>query len=192
MQLATNRHAFRCPVCERSVARRSRQQRYCGNRCRNRARYKPATRAYSARLGIDSGDRTDPPKTVIENNNLQGQKTGSSLSWTCVNDVTWKLTDGRPWRTPASFGQWGGYDTERALAWVMNTGWINKAARWWARCGDSSFGPTTLARAKAAAEAMLNDTPIELAEGAVEFRGLVPDVTLFAQTSSQAARERKP
>jgi ribosomal protein L37AE/L43A len=61
MTLATNRHAFRCPVCERSVARRSRQQRYCGNRCRNKARYKPAVRTYSARLGIDSGDRTDPP-----------------------------------------------------------------------------------------------------------------------------------
>jgi hypothetical protein len=29
---------------------------------------------------------------------------------------------------------------------------------------------------------MLNDAPIEPAEGAVEFRGLVPDVTLFTQT----------
>ena len=192
MILATNHRALRCPVCEHSVERRSRQQRYCGNRCRNKARYKPAVHTNSARLSIDSGDRTHPPKTVNENNNLQGQKTGSSLSWTCVNDVTWRLTDGRPWRTPASFGQWGGYDTERALAWVMNTGWINKEARWWARCGDKSFGPTTLARAKAAAEAMLNDAPIEPAEGAVEFRGLVPDVTLFAQTSSQTALERKP
>jgi hypothetical protein len=64
----------------------------------------------------------------------------------------------------------------------MNTGWINKEARWWARCSDKSFGPTTLARAKAAAEAMLNDASIEPAESAVEFRGLVPDVTLFAQT----------
>jgi hypothetical protein len=96
--------------------------------------------------------------------------------------VTWKLTDGRPWRTPASFGQWGGYDTERALAWVMNTGWISKQPRWWARCGDKSFGPTTLARAKAAAEAMVRDATIEPAECAVEFRGLVPDVTLFTQT----------
>jgi hypothetical protein len=74
----------------------------------------------------------------------------------------------------------------------MNTGWINKEARWWARCGDKSFGPTTLARAKAAAEAMLNDAAIGPAEGAVEFRGLVPDVTLFTQTSSQTALERKP
>jgi hypothetical protein len=49
-----------------------------------------------------------------------------------------------------------------------------------------------LARAKAAAEAMLNDAPIEPAESAVEFRGLVPDVTLFAQTSSQTALKRKP
>jgi hypothetical protein len=39
---------------------------------------------------------------------------------------------------------------------------------------------------------MLNDAPIEPAEGAVEFRGLVPDVTLFTQTSSQTALERKP
>jgi hypothetical protein len=64
----------------------------------------------------------------------------------------------------------------------MNTGWASKQPRWWARCGDKSFGPTTLARAKAAAEAMLNDAPIEAAEGATEFRGHVPDVTLFTQT----------
>src|SRR5262245_42488697 len=94
MILATNRHALCCPVCERSVDRRSRQQRYCSNRCCNKARYKPAVRTNSARMGIDSGDGTNPPKTVNESNGLQEQKTESSLSWTCVNDVTWKLTDG--------------------------------------------------------------------------------------------------
>ena len=38
----------------------------------------------------------------------------AKLFWIEVNDVTWKLTDGEISRTPASFGQWGGYNTERA------------------------------------------------------------------------------
>ena len=55
-------------------------------------------------------------KSPCENNGLQRQKTDlqkASLFWIEVNDVTWKLTDGEISRTPASFGQWGGYNTER-------------------------------------------------------------------------------
>jgi hypothetical protein len=38
--LATNRHArVRCPVCERVVTRRSRQQRYCSPKCMRAANY---------------------------------------------------------------------------------------------------------------------------------------------------------
>lgn len=57
---------------------------------------------------------------------------------------------------PAKLGWWGGYNTPRALAWVMNVG-INSAA-WLAQCDDKVSGPFSLNEAKA--------TAINLAKGA--------------------------
>jgi hypothetical protein len=59
-------------------------------------------------------------------------------------------------RVPAKLGWWGGYNTPRALAWVMNVG-INSAA-WLAQCDDKVSGPFSLNEAKA--------TAINLAKGA--------------------------
>jgi hypothetical protein len=67
-----------------------------------------------------------------------------------VNEVTWKLTNGEITETPASHGQWGGYKTTKALAWVIRIG----SRHWLARYGDIISGPSSLPKAKAAAIAM--------------------------------------
>jgi hypothetical protein len=67
-----------------------------------------------------------------------------------VNEVTWKLTNGELTDVPASHGQWGGYRTTKALAWVICVG----PGAWLARCNDQVCGPDHLSRAKANAVAM--------------------------------------
>ena len=39
-----------------------------------------------------------------------------------VNEITFKLTDGEVTNVPASHGQWGGYRTTKAVAWVIKIG----------------------------------------------------------------------
>jgi hypothetical protein len=68
-----------------------------------------------------------------------------------VNEVTWKLTDASFTDVPASHGQWGGYRTTRAIAWVMEVG----PKQWVARCGDMASHPLPLAEAKRAAMRMV-------------------------------------
>jgi hypothetical protein len=67
----------RCPICERTTKRRSRQHVYCSRSCMRRANY--ARKAGSGLLpGQDTALVPDPHKSSNENNNLQRQKTGSS------------------------------------------------------------------------------------------------------------------
>ena len=71
----------RCPVCPRTVERRSRQQVYCSPRCRKRAGrgkslsdvFKTPPRYSYSRHG------TNPHKSASENNVLQRPKSQSSL-----------------------------------------------------------------------------------------------------------------
>ena len=67
-----------------------------------------------------------------------------------VNEVTWKLTNGEQTNVPASHGQWGGYRTTKALAWVI----CIVSGKWLARCSEMVCGPSSLNRAKSAAMAM--------------------------------------
>jgi hypothetical protein len=62
-----------CAKCERSTARRSRQQRYCSPRCRDRGRVKNPSE------GCDTGQSHGPRQNINANNSLQGRKSGSSL-----------------------------------------------------------------------------------------------------------------
>jgi hypothetical protein len=104
----------------------------------------------------DPNFRTKPSNEI---NGLQGLKNKlekSSLFWVKVNDVTWKLSDGEMSRTPASFGKWAGYNTERALAWVIEVGWPFGRSAWHARCGDKCFGPTDFNKARQASRALVN------------------------------------
>jgi hypothetical protein len=56
---------------------------------------------------------------------------------------------------PASHGQWQGYKTTRALAWVMNIGWVTNSSAWLARYRDQACGPSSLNDAKANALALV-------------------------------------
>jgi hypothetical protein len=67
-----------------------------------------------------------------------------------VNEATWKLTNGEITDTPASHGQWGGYKTTKALAWVICV----VPGKWLARCRNMVSGPVSLSKAKAAAMAI--------------------------------------
>ena len=67
-----------------------------------------------------------------------------------VNEVTFKVTDGESTNVPASHGQWGGYRTAKAVAWVINIA----PGQWLARCRDEASGPSSFNEAKANALAM--------------------------------------
>ena len=67
-----------------------------------------------------------------------------------MNEVTFKLTDGEVTNVPASHGQWGGYRTTKAVAWVINIA----PGQWLARCRDEVCGPSSFHEAKANALAM--------------------------------------
>lgn len=87
-----------------------------------------------------------------ENGDLQK----ASLRWIEVNPATFKLTDGVMERTPACHGKWGGFNIERGIAWVIETGWPFGKAKWWySRCGDKNYGPTDFETAKRAAIAFV-------------------------------------
>lgn len=73
--LASNKLRLKCPVCDRTVDRQSRQQNYCSTRCRMKA-FREKTPAGSG----CTGSVTNPHKSASENNILQWPKTGSSLS----------------------------------------------------------------------------------------------------------------
>ena len=81
-------------------------------------------------------------------------KTGNQakLEWEKVNEITWKLTDGTMTNTPTSHGQWGGYRTPKAIAWVIDVG-ISKPA-WITRYRDQTTNPLPLKEAKSEATAM--------------------------------------
>jgi len=72
-----------------------------------------------------------------------------------VNEVSWKLTNGELTNVPTSHGQWGGYRTTKAVAWVISVA----AGEWLARCGNQVCGPESLANAKRRALALAKGVP---------------------------------
>ena len=92
----TNRYeTFRCQACGRSVKRKSRQQRFCSDRCRNYAhRNDPSQingcRAIKNASGyLDSGRVTNPLFLCNKNNGLQGRKSGSSIPLNVLGGYRW-------------------------------------------------------------------------------------------------------
>ena len=65
-----------------------------------------------------------------------------SLAFEQINEVTWKLTDGRG--SNAWDGYRGGYRTTRAVAWLMGVG----GGRWVVRYRDKASRPMKLPKAK--------------------------------------------
>lgn len=101
----------------------------------------------SAKITKQNQEPTDPKTTTL------GNRAKVKLSWERINSVTHKLVvDGRVSHTPASHGQWQGYHTSFAVAWVMNADPHMGADGWVGRCrdkrGDWCLGPTTLEDAK--------------------------------------------
>jgi hypothetical protein len=79
-RLAVSRGAFvECP-CGRRVNRKSRHQRFCSHRCREKARRQEIGRTaiFSSGLGQDTGGVTNPPKKPNPNSTLQTAKARSS------------------------------------------------------------------------------------------------------------------
>jgi hypothetical protein len=80
-----------CQACGRRVARKSRQQKFCSDRCRDYARRENnARRAIkNSVLGQDTGRPTNPRNSVRKNNSLQGSKTGSSVPLNVLGGHRW-------------------------------------------------------------------------------------------------------
>ena len=77
---ATNKHeTFACGACGRRVARKSRQQRYCSDRCRDYVR-----RENKARTAIKNSVGYHD-----KNKELQRQKTGSSMPLNVLGGYRW-------------------------------------------------------------------------------------------------------
>jgi hypothetical protein len=97
------------------------------------------------------------PKSVLEASEVPNEFKPENLSlktsplW-CerVNDSTFKSTDGELTNVPDSHGQWSGYRTTEAMAWIIKL----EAKAWLARCGDQVCGPSSFSEAKANAFAM--------------------------------------
>lgn len=144
----------RCEHCSEPLpeTKRGRPQRFCKDRCRQAHRKFASTPQHGLRY------RTSRPKPKVvsqdsdvarkfEPENLS-QKT--NLHFDRVNEVTFKLTDGESTNVPASHGQWGGYRTTKAVAWVINIA----PGQWLGRCRDEASGPSSFNEAKANALAM--------------------------------------
>ena len=92
----TNRfETFRCQACGRGVKRKSRQQRFCSDRCRNYA-HRNAPRQINGRTAIknasgytDSGAVTNPHFLSSKNNELRGPKSGSSIPLNLLGGYRW-------------------------------------------------------------------------------------------------------
>jgi hypothetical protein len=88
----TNRfETVRCQACGRSVNRKSRQQRYCSDRCRDFARRENKTRTAikNSVLGQGAGQPTNPLFLSNKNNGLQGAKSGSSIPLNVLGGYRW-------------------------------------------------------------------------------------------------------
>ena len=88
----TNRfEAVSCQACGRKVRRKSRQQKFCSDRCRDFARRENNARTAIKNpvLGQDTGKPTNPPKSASKNNSLQAAKTGSSIPVNILGGYRW-------------------------------------------------------------------------------------------------------
>jgi hypothetical protein len=61
-----------------------------------------------------------------------------------VNEVTFKLTDGKGSLVPSRHGHWSGHQTTRAVAWLMGIG----NGRWIVRYRNKASKPLKLPAAK--------------------------------------------
>jgi hypothetical protein len=143
----------RCIQCQEPISEntRGRPQKFCSDRCRQ---------AHRKNVTPENGPRYRTarvkPKLASQDTELLSQFEPETLSrktdlrFERVNEVSFKLTGGESTNVPASHGQWGGYRTTKAVAWVVNIA----PGHWLARCRNEVSGPFPFAKAKANALAM--------------------------------------
>ena len=104
-QAARRDAPVRCEVCGHTVTRRSRQQRYCSDRCRQFAlrENKARTAFKNSVLGQDTGRVTNPPKKSNGFNGLHGANPGPTPRIYGPRDViVTELIDGFNWTAVVS------------------------------------------------------------------------------------------
>jgi hypothetical protein len=145
--------ATSCQQCgsELVIAPAGRRKRFCSPRCQ-----KAHLRTNGFRSGLTYRTGHNSPKSPSQVTDLTSEFLSVNaiskkpLKFERVNEVTWKLTNGDLTNVPASHGQWGGYRTTRAVAWIINIG----PGQWLARCGNQACGPSAISEAKANAMKM--------------------------------------
>ena len=84
----TNRfEVVNCQACGRRVARKSRQQRYCSDRCRDYE--KGQRRVRKSFLSTDTRASPNPLFLSNKNNELRGAKSGSSIPLNVLGGYRW-------------------------------------------------------------------------------------------------------
>jgi hypothetical protein len=84
----TNRfEVVNCQACGRRVARKSRQQRYCSDRCRDYE--KGQRRVRKSFLSTDTRASPNPLFLSNKNNELRGPKSGSSIPLNVLGGYRW-------------------------------------------------------------------------------------------------------
>src|SRR5262249_12373175 len=82
-----------CEACGRRVARKSRQQKFCSDNCRQFAQRENRASQLEARTAIkkseDTGPVPNPPKSANKINGLQGAKSGSSIPLNVLGGYRW-------------------------------------------------------------------------------------------------------
>jgi len=80
-----------CGACGRRTARKSKQQKFCSDRCRQFAlrENKARTAIKNPVVGQDTGRVTNPPKSASKNNKLQRAKSGSSTPLNVLGGYRW-------------------------------------------------------------------------------------------------------
>jgi len=87
-ELVTNRfEVVNCQACGRRVARKSRQQRYCSDRCRDYE--KGQRRVRKSFLSTDTRASPNPLFLSKKNNALQRAKSGSSIPLNVLGGHRW-------------------------------------------------------------------------------------------------------
>jgi hypothetical protein len=145
----------RCIHCKKPIPEngRGRPQNFCSDGCRQAYRKialaaENGLRYRTGRLKPKSASETIEDAAEFKPEN----PTPKILSLYCerVNDCTFKITNGELTKIPASHGQWAGYRTTKAIAWIIK---LNSDA-WLARCGNRICDPTSFNQAKSQALAM--------------------------------------
>ena len=148
----------RCGHCNEPVpeTKRGRPQKFCSDRCRKAYRKIATTPENGLRYRtgrVEPKSASEPIEVEDEFRPFNpSRKSHPPLKCEKVNEVTFKITNGELTNVPTSHGQWGGYRTTKALAWIIRLG----SEAWVARCGGQICNPTSFNEARSQALAMAN------------------------------------